>query len=40
VILTFGTFTAGKPLTLMGSGLAGANGQPVKSFTTGLCAHR
>ena len=36
VILTLGNYTTGKPLTLMASGLTGANGAPVKPFTTGL----
>jgi hypothetical protein len=36
VILTLGKYTTGKPLTLMASGLTGANGATVKSFVTGL----
>jgi hypothetical protein len=36
VMLTLGKYTTGKLLTLMGSGLIGANGQPVKSFVTSL----
>ena len=30
VILTLGSFTAGKPLTLTASGLTGANGRPLR----------
>jgi hypothetical protein len=36
VIVTLGRYTAGRPLTLMASGLTGVNGAAVKSFTTGL----
>jgi hypothetical protein len=36
VILTLGSYTAGKPLTLTASGLTGANGAPVKTVVTGL----
>ena len=36
VILTLGSYTAAKPLTLMASGLTGANGAAVAAFVTGL----
>jgi hypothetical protein len=36
VILTLGTYTARKPLTLHASGFTGANGGSVASFVTGL----
>jgi hypothetical protein len=35
-ILNLGSYTAGKPLTLMASGLTGANGTHVATFVTGL----